>query len=129
MKNILLIAFSSLIAFSCVTPLAKRLEGIHVGMLKDEILDVAGSPTTFARYKGRDRWIYRIPQGSDIKVTEIQFENGKAIYVGAPVVSNLSAEEQDKYNQMYNDLAEKTESEVRKARKKKLHPQDDEEEL
>jgi hypothetical protein len=30
---------------------------------------------------------------------------------------------------MYNDLAEKTESEVRKARKKKMHPQDNEEDL
>ena len=129
MKNLLLLLFSSLVVFSCVTPMAQRLEGVYVGMLKDEVLETAGSPTTFARYKGRDRWIYRIPQGSNIKVTEIQFENGKAVYVGGPVVPVLSADEQDKYNQMYNERAEKTEAEVIKKRKKKSHPEENEADL
>ncbi len=123
----ILIVLLSFVVSSCVTSKEKRVEQIRVGMLKDEVLEAAGSPTTFARSQGRDRWIYRVVKGSDINSIEVQFIGGKAVYVGPPPVPALSAEEQDKYNQLYNQKQEAAENRIIEERKKKkraLHPQD-----
>ncbi len=116
---------------SCVTLKSKRVESLRIGMLKDEVLEAAGSPTTFARHQGRDRWIYRVVKGSDINSTEVQFVGGKAVYVGPPALPALSAEEQDKYNQIYNQRQDATETKIIEERQKKkraLHPQESVEE-
>lgn len=126
-----LLLMTTLLLTSCVTPKSKRIETIRVGMLKDEVLEAAGSPTTFARSQGRDRWIYRVVKGSDITSTEVQFVSGKAVYVGPPPTPALSADEQDKYNQMYNQKQEATENKIieeRKRKKRTLQPQETTEE-
>ena len=132
--NSILILLTAILSFSCVTPKERRISTIRVGMLKDEVLEAAGSPTTFARYQGKDRWIYRFVKGSDIITTEVQFLNGKAVYVGPTPTPALSAEEQDKYNLIYNQRQEETENKIieeRKKKKKTQHPEvpDGEEEL
>ncbi len=129
--NSLLLLSVTFLSFSCVTPKERRISNIHVGMLKDEVLEAAGSPTTFARYQGKDRWIYRVLKGSDIITTEVQFVSGKAVYVGPSPTPALSAEEQDKYNQIYNQKQEETENKIieeRKRKKKALHPEESNEE-
>lgn len=119
MRTYLFILLSGLISFSCVTPKEKLVSRIQVGMLKDEVLEVAGNPTTFARYKGKDRWIYRVVKGSDITTTEVHFLSGKAVYVGPPQTPALSAEEQDKYNEIYNRKQNETEEKIFEERRRK----------
>ena len=129
--NSIIILLMAFLTTSCVTPKEKRVSTIRVGMLKDEVLEAAGSPTTFARYQGKDRWIYRIEKGSDIVTIEVQFTNGKAIYVGSPPTPSLSAEEQDKYNQIYNQRQDETENKIieeRRKKKKSPHPEESTEE-
>lgn len=131
MRTLVFVLLSGALSFGCVTPKEKRLERVHVGMLKDEVLEAAGSPTTFARYQGKDRWIYRILKGSDIITTEVQFSSGKAVYVGPPPTPALSAEEQDKYNQIYNDRQNETETRIyeKKLKEKPIQAKSSEEEL
>ncbi len=133
--NSSLVFVSTILCFSCVTPRDKQVASIHVGMLKDQVIDAAGSPTTFNRYQGKDRWVYRVVKDSDITTTEILFQNGKTVYVGPPLTPALSAEEQDKYNQIYNQRQDATEERVREEQRKynAAHPEmkskDKEEEL
>ena len=123
--NSFLIFISTILSFSCVTPRDKQVASIHVGMLKDEVIDAAGSPTTFNRYQGKDRWVYRVVKDSDITTTEVLFQNGKTVYVGPAITPALSAEEQDKYNQIYNQRQDATEERVREEQRKykAAHPE------
>lgn len=91
---------------ACQTPRHKEFAQIQDGMLKDDVVQAAGSPTRTQRWQGKDRWIYvYYPDGKTQDVKEVHFTEGKVTYKGVPVTPEVSAEDQDRRNEESN-LAE-----------------------
>jgi len=85
---------------SCQTPRHKEFDRVRLGMLKTDVIDVAGGPTRSQRWQGRDRWIYQYEPGPSQQLTrEVHFVDGKVIYAGPPIAPAVSAEEQDRINE------------------------------
>ncbi|MES3038039.1 MAG: outer membrane protein assembly factor BamE [Bdellovibrionota bacterium] len=83
MKNSLLILLISTFALcGCQTSMLKEFESLTPGMEKDDVLDHMGSPVTTLRRQGKDRWFYVFYQDNLRFEKEIQFFEGKVIYVG-----------------------------------------------
>jgi outer membrane protein assembly factor BamE (lipoprotein component of BamABCDE complex) len=102
MNRFLIIVIVNALFFAvlaCQTSRAKEVQGIHVGMAKDQVLEAAGNPTRTDRKSGQDRWMYVIPEETQDAVTEVRFTEGRVTYVGAPLLPKISAEEQDKLNE------------------------------
>ena len=101
---ILLLALGTL---GCQTQRYKEFSRLKEGMEKDQVLEQAGGPNVSRRSKGKDRWVYDLhtPEGRESR--EVQFEEGRAVYVGAKVVPLVSAEEQDRINEQSNVTEEK----------------------
>lgn len=80
----------------------KHFKKVEHGMLKTEVLKYVGSPRVSRRWKGKDRWIYKIQRKEGRVVLEdtkeIHFEGGKVVYIGEPIAPKVSAEEQDELN-------------------------------
>ncbi|MEK7356567.1 MAG: hypothetical protein AAB250_08965, partial [Bdellovibrionota bacterium] len=93
---------------SCQTPRYKEFAGVKQGMEKDLVLEAAGHPTIARRWNGKDRWIYQYLQTPDGPQTrEVHFQDGRAVYVGTKVVSDVSAEDQDRLNDEANEAEQK----------------------
>ncbi len=91
------IAFAGCLS-ACQTARVKEFEQVHSGMSKSEVLSAVGGPVRTQRWRGRDRWEYRM---GDV-VREVHFEDGKATYVGSAIKPAISAEEQDRLNENYS---------------------------
>ena len=80
-----LAALTCLSAFilSCQSSPVKTFdEEVKVGMDKNKILHIMGTPTTSGRFHGKDRWIY-VLYDDDVRFRkEVHFEDGHAVYVG-----------------------------------------------
>ena len=94
--GLVMIAFALI---GCQSPSHTYFEGVRVGMDKSDVLEAAGSPTRTRRSHGLDKWEYEYryhPEGPQVR--EVQFENGKATYVGSKVEPKTNAEERDRLN-------------------------------
>lgn len=91
----------------CQSKRYKEFETIHGGMSKGDVLAVMGNPDRTQRWHGRDRWQYTLyghPDGDVVR--EVHFENGRSTYVGAAIKPAISADEQDRLNEIGNREAE-----------------------
>lgn len=72
------------------------------GMEKSQVLDVMGGPDRTQRWRGMDRWTYIFYETDLRNEREIHFAEGKAVYLGAPYHSEVSAEQQDLLHEASN---------------------------
>ena len=93
----------AMVLCSCQTSQRKTFDRIQVGMDKSTVVEALGSPTATRRQKGKDRWIYEFRDGPQEPATrEVDFNEGRAVYVGPKHVPPISAEEQDRLNEVAN---------------------------
>jgi len=103
----------------CQSSRLREFETVHGGMSKSEVIEVVGGPQRAQRWHGRDRWEYRFYSTSEGDIVrEVHFENGKSTYVGAAIKPAVSADEQDRLNEVYNHKADAVDAEA------KAHAQD-----
>lgn len=84
----------------CQTARHREFDSVRTGMAKDQALAAVGGPTRTIHRNGVDRWTYFLwaPEGGSQQVREIHFSEGIAVYVGAPLLPRVSADEQDQIN-------------------------------
>jgi outer membrane protein assembly factor BamE (lipoprotein component of BamABCDE complex) len=109
----------------------KEFESVHGGMSKSEVIEIVGGPQRTQRWHGRDRWEYRFynTREGDV-IREVHFEDGKSTYVGSAIKPAISADEQDRINDVYNGRADSADAETAARAKdgisvQKFHPVDD----
>lgn len=96
-------AIIALAISGCQTSRIKDFESVHGGMSKGDVLAAIGNPQRTQRWHGRDRWQYTFygqPEGDVVR--EVHFENGKSTYVGGAIKPAVSADEQDRINDIEN---------------------------
>lgn len=68
---------------ACQTsPLKTFDDEVKVGMDKNNVLAIMGTPNTSGRFHGKDRWIYVVYEDGVRFRKEVHFEDGHAVYVG-----------------------------------------------
>lgn len=82
--------------------MVKEFERVEKGMEKAQVIDIVGSPNRTQRWRGMDRWTYIFYDSQLQAVREVHFDQGKAAYVGAQYVPQVSAEQQDLLNENAN---------------------------
>ena len=89
---------------ACQSPAINDFAKVKPGMEKDLVLEAAGSPKVERRSQGKDLWIYEYKSRRQLATQkrEVQFQDGKAVYVGAPVGPTITAAEQDRLNDESN---------------------------
>ena len=100
--RILLLAILLATASACQTNETKAYNKLKPGMDKDDVLDTMGDPRRTHRSHGQDRWQYVYYENSQKVTKEVKFEEGNAIYVGEVPKPAVSAEEQDRRNEISN---------------------------
>jgi outer membrane protein assembly factor BamE len=106
-QTLLFVFLAALISFGCTINQKKRFDQVQVGMEKDQVLSLMASPQHAERWHGLDRWTYIFYEDELRNEKEIQFSEGKAIYVGDPVKPAVSADERDRKNEEANREVEK----------------------
>ena len=105
---------------ACQTSMVKQFDKVKLGMEKDDILDIMGSPSQTQRFHGKDRWRYVFYDKRIRFEKEVHFFEGNAVYVGdkyEPPVE-MSAAKVDQKNEIANQAAIVEEAkEVQAARK------------
>lgn len=114
LRSILTISLisSSLLLSACQTNMLKEYNKLHLGMEKDDVLEVMGTPTRTQRFHGKDRWSYVFYEDRIRYEKEIQFFEGNAIYVGEKWEPEVTAAQVDAKNEASNKAVE--EESVRK---------------
>lgn len=77
-----LACFSALMISCQSSPVKTFDEEVKVGMDKNHVLHIMGTPNTSGRFHGKDRWIYVMYDGDVRFRKEVHFEDGHAVYVG-----------------------------------------------
>lgn len=80
---------------ACATSMSRSFDKLKMGMEKDQVLEEMGTPSKARRVNGIDRWTYVFYERQVRIEKEIQFEDGKVIYLGDPQRPVYSAEEMD----------------------------------
>lgn len=114
LRSILTISLisSSLLLSACQTNMLKEYNKLHIGMEKDDVLEVMGSPARTQRFHGKDRWSYIFYEDRIRYEKEVQFFEGNAIYVGEKWEPEMTAAQVDAKNEASNKAVE--EESVRK---------------
>lgn len=73
----------------------QEFEKIELGMVKSEVLDVAGPPFWSDRYEGMDRWIYYMEPNTKQIEKVVYFKEGQVFQKGYREKPTLSAEEME----------------------------------
>lgn len=95
MKYFLVLPLLLSLSCSVTTQRQKNFAAIQVGMLKSEVLDIAGTPYWSDRKKNQDRWFYYInPEDKDTERV-VYFRHNKVIQKGLRQKSLLTAEEME----------------------------------
>jgi outer membrane protein assembly factor BamE (lipoprotein component of BamABCDE complex) len=95
-----------------------RFQRVKVGMEKDEVLELLDSPHHTQRTQGKDRWTYIFYNEDQRMEKEIDFDNGRATYVGDIPKPEVSAEDRDAKNEVANkELDAQIEASHQEARK------------
>lgn len=66
----------------CQTSMLKQFDSIAMGMEKDDVLELMGSPRDVQRFHGKDRWKYVFYEDKVRFSKEVHFLEGTVIYVG-----------------------------------------------
>ncbi len=74
--------FLSLGLTACQTSMVRQFDKVTIGMEKDDVLDIMGSPTRTQRFHDKDRWTYIYYDKRIRHEKEIQFFEGNSVYVG-----------------------------------------------
>lgn len=99
----------ALLLTACQTNMLNEYNKLHLGMEKDDVLEVMGSPQRTQRFHGKDRWTYVFYQDRIRYEKEIQFFEGNATYVGDIWQPEVSAAQADAKNEAENKaIAEET---------------------
>ena len=80
----LLITLSFLVLgpLACTSPMHKSVSKVKVGMEKDQVLDILGSPKMTREYKGKQQWKY-IYYKNDIRRSKVvTFHFGEVVSIG-----------------------------------------------
>jgi Small protein A (tmRNA-binding) len=105
---------------ACQTSMVKQFDKVKLGMEKDDILEIMGTPSQAQRFHGKDRWKYVFYDKRIRFEKEVHFFEGNAVYIGdkfEPPVE-LSAAKIDQKNEIANQAAIADEAkEVQAARK------------
>lgn len=92
---------------SCATRAVDDFAKLKTGMEKSEVLEIVGDPTYKVRRKGQDRWTWVYYDQNLKQQSEVHFDEGKAVYVGAKPSPEVSADQQDAANELANLELEK----------------------
>lgn len=85
MRNSLMLVSLLLFMTACSTAPIERFSKVKVGMYKDDVLDVMGSPNQ-ARFKNEEHiWNYRFVTESGPVSKEIRLKKDFVIFVGDPI--------------------------------------------
>jgi outer membrane protein assembly factor BamE len=114
MFRILILVSLALYSTGCASTDIRDFEKIQVGMDKDDVLKIMGSPNKSERWKGMDRWTYVLWNDNQDGRREVHFNEGRATYVGDMVKPEISAEEQDRLNAESNAALERQIAEQKK---------------
>ncbi|MNL36026.1 Outer membrane protein assembly factor BamE [compost metagenome] len=76
------LALCMLILAACQTSMVRQFDQVTLGMEKDDVLNLMGSPQRNQRYKGKDKWTYIFYDKRIRHEKEVQFFEGNAVYVG-----------------------------------------------
>lgn len=78
-----LLAFLPLILIStgCASNQKHNLDALSVGMDKDDVLRLSGSPWITRRINSQDLWIYRFYKGEQQYRKELRFEAGRLMNI------------------------------------------------
>lgn len=105
----------------CQSAAWKSFDQVRVGQDKAAVVENIGSPTKTRRWQGKDRWIYEFgdhPGGTLVR--EVQFDEGRVIYVGPLIQPKVSAAEQDRLNESSNQQEGQRLDEIRDRRDQRL---------
>lgn len=122
-RSFAFVSFGFLLAgtLGCQSAPIHRFDGVRVGMSKSMVVETAGSPSVTRRVQGKDRWIYEFHDRSDgTETREVQFDHGRAVYVGPKLQTPISADQQDRLNEAAVADDEKRLSEEEERRDKSL---------
>lgn len=113
------LAAISFLLSACQTSQLRQYEKIHMGMEKNDVLDVMGSPMTTTRLHGKDRWIYVFYNDGIRFEKEVHFMSGNVVYFGEPWAppAEKTAVATDAKNETLTKEAEAKEAERNELRK------------
>lgn len=122
----LLIVLYSILAImnvACSTKKMRQIEKVQIGMDRDDVLDIMGSPSRVDRSRQPHIWRYNIIEGSKLIVKEIHFQGHSVHYVGQPLkrvklkieAPLLSKEEKDLFHEKPRPVTHSYEKEIIKA--------------
>jgi outer membrane protein assembly factor BamE len=104
---------------ACQSSRLKSFENLTLGQEKDYVLDKLGNPTYTERINDQDHWSYIFYEDDIRHEKVIYFLDGYITFLGKPIPSIISAEEQDLINKEKNiQLSIKDETETKKKPKK-----------
>lgn len=83
MRKLLCLAGLMLLT-GCATTLPHALETLRVGMDKDEVLKIAGSPKRTYRQDSEDHWIYTYFKDHEAVLKDVTFRDGRVVRVHKP---------------------------------------------
>lgn len=95
-----------LLLSGCQTNMVKEYNKLHLGMEKDDVLEVMGSPQRTQRFHGKDRWTYIFYEDKIRYEKEVQFFEGNAIYLGEKWEPEVTAAQVDAKNEESNKALE-----------------------
>lgn len=113
-------------ALGCVTKPSEDFAKLKPGMEKSEVLEIMGDPHYKVRRGGQDRWTWVYYDQNSKQESEVRFDQGKAVYVGAKPKPELTAEERDFANEKANLEIEKQFQAEREAARDNLPNYEDE---
>lgn len=107
-RSILAVAIlmSGFLLSGCQTSMLKVYNKISLGMEKDDVLELMGSPQRTQRFHGKDRWTYVFYDTKVRYEKEVQFFEGNAIYVGDKWEPEVTAAQVDAKNEASNKALE-----------------------
>ncbi len=100
-----------------------------MGMVKSEVLQLAGPPHWSDRWQGHDRWIYYMKPEDRQTERVVYFRQGKVVLTGERIQPVLSAQEMDELKKPRLKKSSKefqpslSEDELREAIKKEIKKQ------
>ncbi len=131
MRSLLLTSLLFVFSACSVTNNRKaEFAAIEMGMVKSEVLEVAGPPHWSDRWKGHDRWIYYMVPEDRQTERVVYFRGGKVVLTGERIKPLLTAEEMDSLKEprlkesTKNFQPSMNEEELRKAIKKEIEKED-----
>lgn len=132
MRSLLILLL--LVSAGCASVKEKRVqeyEAIEIGMVKSQVIDLAGPPYWSDRKDGQDRWIYYMEPEDKSTERIVYFEDNKVVAKGLRKKPFLSADEMEEvkkdrpkkviYKQKVSDkeLRRIIKKDIEKAEKKK----------